>query len=76
VSGCELLQHSRLFDVKLPFVVLRGIDAMPVLLAIDIGVKTGLALYGHDGRLLWYRSQNFGTAHHHLVRGASSHFSA
>ena len=35
---------------------------MPVLLAIDIGVKTGLALYGHDGRLLWYRSQNFGTA--------------
>jgi hypothetical protein len=34
---------------------------MAVLLAIDIGVKTGLALYGHDGRLLWYRSQNFGT---------------
>jgi len=35
---------------------------MSVLLAVDIGVKTGLALYGQDGRLLWYRSQNFGTA--------------
>ncbi len=35
---------------------------MAVLLAVDLGVKTGLALYGQDGRLLWYRSQNFGTA--------------
>jgi hypothetical protein len=35
---------------------------MPVLLAVDIGVKTGLALYGQDGRLRWYRSHNFGTA--------------
>jgi len=52
----------RVFDVKPLLVALRWIDIMPVLLAIDIGVKTGLALYGHDGRLLWYRSQNFGTA--------------
>jgi hypothetical protein len=50
------------FYVKPALAALRWIDAMPVLLAIDIGVKTGLALYGHDGRLLWYRSQNFGTA--------------
>ena len=42
--------------------VYRRIDAMSVLLAIDIGVKTGLALYRHDGRLEWYRSQNFGPA--------------
>ena len=35
---------------------------MSVLLAVDIGVKTGLALYCQDGRLLWYRSQNFGSA--------------
>jgi hypothetical protein len=35
---------------------------MAVLLAVDLGVKTGLALYRQDGRLLWYRSQNFGTA--------------
>jgi hypothetical protein len=62
VSDYRLLQHSRVFDVKPLLVALRRIDAMPVLLAIDIGVKTGLALYGHDGRLLWYRSQNFGTA--------------
>jgi hypothetical protein len=32
------------------------------LLAVDVGLRTGLALYGGDGRLLWYRSQNFGTA--------------
>lgn len=42
-----------------------------VLLAVDIGVKTGLALYGQDGRLLWYRSQNFGTAER-LRRGVQS----
>jgi hypothetical protein len=33
-----------------------------MLLAVDLGVRTGLALYGQDGRLRWYRSQNFGTA--------------
>lgn len=32
------------------------------LLAVDLGVKTGLALYGRDGRLRWYRSKNFGSA--------------
>jgi hypothetical protein len=32
------------------------------LLAVDLGLKTGLALYGADGRLRWYRSKNFGTA--------------
>jgi len=31
------------------------------LLAVDLGLKTGLALYGGDGRLIWYRSHNFGT---------------
>lgn len=35
---------------------------MSSLLAVDLGVRTGLALYGGDGRLIWYRSQNFGTA--------------
>jgi hypothetical protein len=32
------------------------------LLAVDLGVRTGLAVYGDDGRLRWYRSQNFGNA--------------
>jgi hypothetical protein len=32
-----------------------------VLLAVDVGLRTGLALYGRDGRLRWYRSHNFGT---------------
>lgn len=31
------------------------------LLAVDLGLKAGLALYGSDGRLLWYRSTHFGT---------------
>jgi len=35
---------------------------MGSLLAVDLGLRTGLALYGGDGRLQWYRSQNFGTA--------------
>lgn len=29
------------------------------LLAVDIGLRTGLALFGRDGRLVWYRSQHF-----------------
>lgn len=31
-----------------------------VLLSIDIGIKTGLAVFGSDGRLLWVRSRNYG----------------
>jgi hypothetical protein len=31
------------------------------LLAVDIGLRTGLALFRQDGRLQWYRSHNFGT---------------
>ncbi len=34
---------------------------MASLLAVDLGLRTGLALYGQDGRLQWYRSHNFGT---------------
>ncbi len=35
---------------------------MSCLLAVDLGVRTGMALYGEDARLRWYRSQNFGSA--------------
>ncbi len=35
---------------------------MGTLLAVDLGVRTGLAVYGPDGRLQWYRSRNFGSA--------------
>jgi hypothetical protein len=34
---------------------------MKKLLAVDLGLRTGLALFNEDGRLVWYRSQNFGT---------------
>lgn len=30
------------------------------LLAVDLGYRTGLALFGDDGRLRWYRSHNVG----------------
>jgi hypothetical protein len=33
---------------------------MASLLAVDLGLRTGLALYRSDGRLVWYRSHNFG----------------
>ncbi len=40
-----------------------------MLLAVDLGLRTGLALYGADGRLRWYRSQHFGS-NARLKRGA------
>ena len=33
---------------------------MASLLAVDLGLRTGLALYGPDARLVWYRSQHYG----------------
>lgn len=35
---------------------------MSALLAVDLGVRTGFACYGEDGRRRWYRSQNYGSA--------------
>jgi hypothetical protein len=35
---------------------------MSSLLAVDLGLRTGLALYEDNGHLQWYRSRNFGTA--------------
>ena len=34
---------------------------MGSLLAVDLGLKTRLALFGENGKLVWYRSHNFGT---------------
>ena len=34
---------------------------MPSLLAVDLGLRTGLALFGEHGKLIWYRSHNYGT---------------
>ncbi len=34
---------------------------MGSLLAVDLGLKTGLALFSENGKLVWYRSHNFGT---------------
>ena len=48
---------------------------MPSLLAVDLGLRTGLALFGEDGRLRWYRSQNFGSTPR-LRRGAHGIFVA
>ncbi|WP_236021476.1 hypothetical protein [Geomesophilobacter sediminis] len=42
---------------------------MKTLLAVDLGLKTGFALYGADGKLIWYRSQHFGSTDR-LRRGA------
>ncbi|GAB4154695.1 MAG: hypothetical protein Fur005_06690 [Roseiflexaceae bacterium] len=36
-------------------------SSMGTLLAIDLGLRTGLALYGSDGKLRSYRSHNFGS---------------
>lgn len=47
----------------------RGPD--PALLAVDLGLRTGLAAYSRQGRLLWYRSHNFGSPER-LRRGVAS----
>ncbi|MEA3444680.1 MAG: hypothetical protein U9R19_08135 [Bacteroidota bacterium] len=44
---------------------------MDRLLAIDLGVKTGLALFNRIGELEWYRSQNYGNRNR-LSRAAYS----
>jgi len=44
---------------------------MGSLLAIDLGIKTGLALYGPEGRICWYGSKNYATAAK-LRRGANT----
>lgn len=31
------------------------------LLAVDVGVRTGLAGFGEEGKLLWWASRNFGS---------------
>jgi hypothetical protein len=41
-----------------------------VLLAIDLGLRTGVAVFGSDGRLVRYRSQHFGSKDA-LRRGAT-----
>lgn len=41
------------------------------LLAIDAGVKTGLALYGRPDKLIWYRSHNMGSVN--SLRKAAGH---
>lgn len=35
--------------------------APPALLAVDAGVRAGLAVFGEGGRLIWYRSRNYGS---------------
>ena len=49
--------------------LLSGEPKNGTLLAVDLGLKTGLALFTQDGKLLWYRSHNFGSMER-LKRGA------
>ncbi len=44
---------------------------MRTMLAVDLGLKTGLALFSDEPRLIWYRSQNYGSAER-LKRAAYS----
>lgn len=54
-----------------------GAEGFPTefLLAVDAGVRTGLALFDRSGKLLWYRSHNMGSvsalrrAAHNLLVG-------
>ncbi|MBE0639280.1 MAG: hypothetical protein IH598_12245 [Bacteroidales bacterium] len=35
---------------------------MEFLLSVDLGIRTGLAMFGSDQKLYWFRSQNFGSS--------------
>ena len=35
-------------------------DPSECLLAVDLGLRTGLAVFDRSGMLLWYRSRNYG----------------
>jgi len=40
----------------------QGFDVpQPTLLGVDLGLRTGLALFSSTGRLMWYRSAHFGS---------------
>lgn len=39
--------------------VSAAVGAVASLLAVDLGLKSGLAAFDGDGRLSWYRSQHF-----------------
>lgn len=41
------------------------------IMAVDLGLKTGMALFAEDGRLCWARSHNFGTVTR-LKKGVST----
>lgn len=44
---------------------------LTALLAVDVGVRTGLAGFSREGRLLWWSSRNFGSVAR-LRRGADA----
>jgi hypothetical protein len=35
---------------------------MQCLLAVDLGIRSGMAMFNSEGKLLWFRSTNFGNA--------------
>ncbi len=42
------------------FIQFKLTEHMGMLLAVDLGIRTGFALYNTEGELLWYRSRNYG----------------
>jgi hypothetical protein len=63
LGGASRREGSSPKEDDFPPSLIRGFGrrAMPSLLAMDLGLRTGLALYVQDGRLMWYRSQHYGT---------------
>ena len=58
MSGCVKVQVCP--DALRASLWLAYAGAVSALLAIDLGLRSGLALFGDDGRLRWYRSTHFG----------------
>jgi hypothetical protein len=69
-----LIEHIEGFHAekkKMTFSNTLSLIENGLLLAVDTGVKTGLALYGKPDRLIWYRSHNMGSLS--SLRKAANH---
>ena len=59
-QGSPFFASMQLMTAGEPFPGSRPMPANAKMLAVDCGLRTGLALYDLSGRLLWHRSHNFG----------------
>lgn len=77
LQSCKPLRPKDFCPVQPKIDNRRLVHSVPknhYLLGIDLGLRGGMALFGHDGRLRWFRSQHFGSVSQ--LRRAATHIIA